>query len=92
MSNIPVLIFAGEYDPVCPPHFGAVTAQTLPNSTFISVPSASHAAMHSDDCVRKVAMNFFLHPERKPEITCIAKRPKIKFITSDLLTGLKNLK
>ena len=35
LSNVPVLILSGEYDPVCPPAFGKLTAKTLPRSTFI---------------------------------------------------------
>lgn len=91
-SDIPVLILAGELDPVCPPIFGEVTARTLPNSTFITVPSASHAAMFADDCVMKIATNFISNPEKKPNTTCVATRAKIKFVTSGLLNELNKIK
>jgi hypothetical protein len=84
VSDIPVLILSGEYDPVCPPLFGEITAKTLRNSTFIVVPSASHAAIHLNDCVRNIAGNFILHPENKLSTECINDQPKIKFITEDL--------
>ncbi len=91
-SNIPVLILAGELDPVCPPIFGEVTAKTLPNSTFITVPSASHAAMFADSCVMKIATNFISNPEKKPNTTCVATRAKIKFVTTGLLNELNKMK
>ncbi len=71
VGNIPMLIIAGEYDPVCPPVFGDVTARTLSNSTFITVPSASHAAMFSDDCLMKIATEFISNPDKKPTKECV---------------------
>jgi pimeloyl-ACP methyl ester carboxylesterase len=92
VSNIPTLIIAGEYDPVCPPLFGAVAAKTLSNATFIIVPAASHSAISADDCIRKIASEFILYPQKKLVTECITKRPKIKFVTSDLETELNKLK
>jgi pimeloyl-ACP methyl ester carboxylesterase len=91
-SNVPVLILAGELDPVCPPFFGQVTARTLSNSTFITVPSASHAAMFADDCLMKIATDFISSPHVKSNTECVGKRPEIKFVTNDLHTELNKLK
>ncbi len=91
VSSVPVLILAGELDPVCPPVFGEVTARTLSNSTLIMVPSASHAAIFADDCLMKIATGFISNPDKKPAVECVNKRAKIKFITSDLLNELKKM-
>jgi hypothetical protein len=91
VSDVPVLILAGEFDPVTPPLFGQITAQTLSNSTFIVVPSASHAAMFADDCLMKIATDFISSPDKKPSVECVEKRPRIKFVTGDLLAELKKL-
>lgn len=90
VSDIPVLILSGEFDPVCPPLFGAITAKTLINSTLIIVPAASHAAIHADDCLRKIANDFFLNPNKKPVTQCVYTRKKVDFVTSDLTTALEN--
>jgi len=90
-SNVPVLILAGELDPVCPPFFGQVTARTLSNSTFITVPSASHAVMFADDCTMKIATDFISSPHKKPSTECVMNRPKIKFVTNNLMDELKKL-
>ncbi len=89
-SNLPVLILAGEYDPVCPPFFGELAAKTLSRSTFLTIPSASHAAINADDCVRKLADQFFSDPAKKLALNCISKRSKIRFLQNDLYTALKN--
>jgi|GEM_PF-1365997 len=88
-SNIPTLIFSGEYDPVCPPIFADITSKTLSNSTVIIVPSASHAAMYADDCTKAIGASFYLHPKIKPNVDCVLKREKIDFVTSDILNLLK---
>ena len=83
-SSVPVLIFSGELDPVCPPVFGALTAKTLNRSTFVTVPAASHAAIHMDDCTRTIARDFLQAPATKPSLECVMDRPSIKFVTSNL--------
>jgi pimeloyl-ACP methyl ester carboxylesterase len=88
-SNIPTLIFSGEFDPVCPPLFADITSATLSNSTVITVPSASHAAMFADECTREIGTSFYLDPETKPDAECILKRKKMEFFTTDILNHLK---
>lgn len=90
-SNVPVLILSGEYDPVCPPMFGELTAKTLSNSTFITVPAASHAAIHADDCVRGIAKAFIASPSKKVSTSCVLKREKIEFVQSGLEKQLAEL-
>ncbi len=91
-SNIPALILSGEFDPVCPPYFGAITAKTLLNSTFIIVPAASHAAINADDCIRNVANNFFSHPAQTPDTKCVSELSKIKIKYSNLYLALSEFK
>lgn len=93
VSNVPVLILSGEYDPVCPPVFGDITAATLSKSVHLVVPAASHAAIHADDCIRNIAGSFLLDPSIKPDEKCVRERMKLNFVTADLrkaLDGLKN--
>ena len=89
-STVPTLILSGEYDPVCPPLFGELTAKTLSKATFIIVPSASHAAIHADDCLRNMANNFLSKPQN-PDIKCVRNRLKINFITSGLNKALSDV-
>lgn len=88
-STIPTLVFSGEYDPVCPPVFGHLTAKTLLHSEVIVVPAASHAAMYTNDCTRNIAKYFYQNPSKKPDVSCIPKREKIKFVTTGVLELLR---
>lgn len=90
-SNVPVLILSGEFDPVCPPIFGAITARTLPNSTFITVPAASHAAIHVDECMREIAAGFLSNPKRKINVGCVLKRTEIKFLKENPEAAISQL-
>jgi pimeloyl-ACP methyl ester carboxylesterase len=92
VSNVPVLILAGEYDPVCPPFFGELTAKTLSRSKFLLIPSASHAAIHADDCTRNIAYDFLSFPGKELPVQCIALRPKMVFLEKNLYSALKNYK
>ncbi len=92
ISDIPALILSGEFDPVCPPYFGAITAKTLSKSTFIIVPSASHAAINADDCIRNIANDFLSNPTQKPDIICVHNRSKINFMFGNLINVLTEFK
>lgn len=92
VSDVPVLILSGEYDPVCPPVFGEITAKTLSGSTFVIVPAASHAAIHVDDCIREMAEGFLKSPSTKPSLSCVTNRQRIKFINKNLQQALTDMK
>jgi len=92
VSNVPVLILSGEYDPVCPPMFGNITAATLSKSVHLVVPAASHAAIHADDCIRNIAVGFLSNPSEKIDEKCVNERTKINFVTADLVKALDGIK
>ena len=92
VSNVPVLILSGEYDPVCPPMFGDITAATLSKSVHLVVPAASHAAIHADDCIRSIAVDFLSNPSKKIDQKCVSERMKINFVTADLEKVLNGFK
>lgn len=41
-SDVPALIYSGQWDPVTPPEYGARVGKLLPNSLHIVVPSGGH--------------------------------------------------
>jgi pimeloyl-ACP methyl ester carboxylesterase len=56
-SDIPSLLLSGRLDPVTPPTWGALAAQTLPNSRHLIAPNGSHTiAGHT--CANKLATQF----------------------------------
>ncbi len=59
-SNVPVLIFSGNLDPVTPPERGAEVAKYLPNSRHVIIPHGGHGidGLTPPDCVDRLIMEF----------------------------------
>jgi pimeloyl-ACP methyl ester carboxylesterase len=59
-SNVPVLIFTGEWDPVTPPSNAASVAPSLSKSLNIVVPHGGHSfnGLEGTDCVQRLQNEF----------------------------------
>jgi len=59
-SDVPVLIFTGEWDPVTPPANGDRVAKTLTNSLHLVVPHGAHAlgGLEGIDCIVRIGQEF----------------------------------
>lgn len=65
-SDIPTLIVVGEFDPVTPPVWGALAAETLSKSRVISVRGEGHLPTQQwggDGCAMQVAAAFLAAPD-----------------------------
>lgn len=89
-SNVPVLLYGGEFDPATPYDDAVLAAKTLPNGTPVYVPGASHAAFALDDCTRGIAHAFLAEPASTPDLGCLLQRPAATFPTEGLLEFLKS--
>ena len=79
-SDVPVLLFSGERDPVTPPEFGARVAKWLPNSLFLVVPHGSHGA--EGPCAAHLVAEFVEHASSKGlDTSCITANPPTHFET-----------
>lgn len=60
VSDVPVLILTGEWDPVTPPSNGDATAKGLKNSLHLVVPSGAHAlgGLQNIDCILRLNAEF----------------------------------
>jgi pimeloyl-ACP methyl ester carboxylesterase len=83
VSDAPVLLVSGELDPVTPPRWGDLAAQTLPNGMHIRVPGAHHGASHSG-CVDELIVQFIDDGgAQNLDIACVeAVRPLPPFTSS----------
>jgi len=57
VSNLPVLLMSGERDPVTPPHYAALTADTFSNSLNLVARGRSHSVM-KHVCMRDITTQF----------------------------------
>ncbi|MGB1285629.1 MAG: alpha/beta hydrolase [Aggregatilineales bacterium] len=70
-SDIPVLLLAGEYDPVTPPAWAESSATTLSNSFYILFPATSHGVVRSHRCGQSVIEDFLQNPTARPDTRCV---------------------
>ncbi len=80
-SDLPVLIFAGEFDPITPPALGRLAAESLPNSTFVEVRGTGHGAVPFTDCTRSIMEVFLDRPSEPLDTSCVAAIAPISFAT-----------
>ena len=80
-SDIPTLILAGEFDPITPPEYGRLAANTLTNSTVVEAPAIGHGVTSRTRCTRRIATDFLDDPAQPPDTDCVANLPSVKFVT-----------
>jgi pimeloyl-ACP methyl ester carboxylesterase len=70
-STIPALILAGEYDPITPPDWAPLTAQTLSTSYTYQFPGTGHAVIARGACPAGIIRAFLNNPQNTPDASCI---------------------
>ena len=73
VSDIPTLVLAGSLDPITPPGWGELAAQSLANSSFILLPGMGHSLIDYYDCPNSLIASFFDHPEQALDSNCTAQ-------------------
>jgi pimeloyl-ACP methyl ester carboxylesterase len=71
-SDIPTLIFAGEFDPNTPPAWGRRALRTLKNGFLYEFPGYSHSPSKSA-CARQMTVDFFNDPSKAVDTQCFAQ-------------------
>ncbi|MGI8688198.1 MAG: alpha/beta fold hydrolase [Thermomicrobiales bacterium] len=70
-SDIPTLVLASENDPVTPPAFSQMAAQTLSRSFFVETAGIGHSILsNGGTCAVTIIGRFFAAPTRKPNTDC----------------------
>lgn len=72
-SAVPTLLLEGTFDPITPPAYGRLAAQTLSHSFYIEFPDRGHAVLRGgDECSQKLVNQFFEQPDVAPDASCAA--------------------
>ncbi len=82
-SDIPTLVLAGEFDPITPPSWGVLAAETLTNASFFEFPGLGHGTSVSDECALSIALEFLNDPSAEPDGSCVSAMSGPDFITGD---------
>jgi len=78
VSDIPVLVMEGEFDPVTPPEYGELVAGYLPNSHFFLLLGVGHDVL-ANECAREIAGEFVMDPMHEPTAVCIDAMQEMVF-------------
>lgn len=71
-SDIPTLIFTGEYDPITPPSYGQLLTDDLSNATLIDVRGVGHSPLVAGgSCTIGIAAAFLANPAGSLDTTCL---------------------
>lgn len=68
-SDVPALIFAGEFDPDTPPDWGRQLLETMPNALYVELRGGSHGAGFSP-CGGEITRAFLRAPGSPPPVQC----------------------
>lgn len=79
-SDIPTLVLEGEYDPITPPAFGRLAAETLSNSFYYQFPGLGHGVTLLD-CPASMAVAFLEDPHTEPDSRCLEELTNPDFST-----------
>ncbi len=73
-SDIPTLILAGEFDPITPPAWGSLVAESLSNSQFVEFSTFAHGVLGNGSdrgaCSFSIVKAFLDDPGSKVNNTC----------------------
>jgi pimeloyl-ACP methyl ester carboxylesterase len=72
-SDVPTLVLSGQYDPVTPPAWARLAAQTLTRSTVVEFPGVGHWTLAGGVCPLDVLAAFLKDPTRPPDARCIER-------------------
>lgn len=74
-SDLPTLIFSGDYDPVTPPNWAELAAETLSNSYVFIIPAGGHGVFDMSECTLEITYQFLLDPDTEPDGSCVEDMP-----------------
>lgn len=79
VSDVPTLVLAGRFDPITPPRWAELAAQTLSRHCYYVFPNVGHGVMRTDLCARQIGLAFLDDPTREPDTSCMGSLESIEF-------------
>ncbi len=79
VSDVPVLLLSGEFDPITPPNWGDVAARSLSRSYHYVLPGMGHGSIDLHECPTAVALDFVADPTTPPDASCVQTMPPVSF-------------
>ena len=80
-SDIPALLFSGNFDPITPPANGKTMARILGNAYNFTFPINGHGAFLGGDCPTQIMRDFLNNPGLEPDARCVDDPAAPEFFT-----------
>jgi pimeloyl-ACP methyl ester carboxylesterase len=80
VSDVPTLLLSGGFDPITPPSWGDLAAETLSSSTHVVIPNLSHGLVDVNQCVDDIVIAFLADPGSELETACVDEIPPPAFL------------
>jgi hypothetical protein len=81
VSDIPSLLYSGNFDPITPPPNGDSVAQTLSHHYKYVFPANGHGAFLEGECSTRILRDFLNNPGAEPDASCVDDVPAPGFVT-----------
>lgn len=72
-SDRPVLLLAGDYDPVTPVAWARHAASFLTHARLVVVPGMAHGVLDGDDCAAEITHAFLANPRAPLDTSCVGE-------------------
>ncbi len=87
-SSVPTLLLTGHFDPITPPEYARLAAQSLSNSYLYEFPAGGHGELTSNDCADNIMLQFLDDPTQEPDAACLQQESGPEFLTHATLVPL----
>ncbi|RUO37471.1 alpha/beta hydrolase [Aliidiomarina shirensis] len=87
VSDIPSLLLSGEQDPVTPPEWAEIAAETLSNSQHLVAEFGGHTIM-SHTCANRLIAQFLEDPSKTVDDSCLARTRMLPFLRNVNAAGM----
>jgi pimeloyl-ACP methyl ester carboxylesterase len=78
VSDVPVLLLSGTFDPITPPSLATLAAESLSNGYAYEFRDAAHGTLNSSPCAQEVAFAFVKNLA-EPSASCLQEEPASPF-------------
>lgn len=86
VSDTPTLLLSGQFDPITPPSYAEIAAETLSTSYNFVNPYGAHGnVFNGDDCTDQILADFLDDPLTEPDASCLDSAEPTAVVPSDAL-------
>jgi pimeloyl-ACP methyl ester carboxylesterase len=92
-TDLPVLLIRGEWDGAIDTRYMVEQARRMPRGTLVTFPARGHVLLFDGptgdvSCERSITSRFLADPSRRPDTSCVADMPDLRFTVGEPATRI----